>query len=256
MARLWLGLGPPGMHPGVNLPNRAALGAAFRELGPLRPIAVYVAVASTVGSLLLVARLPQLARLADGSSGDWLVAVAVVATAIAGALALPSALAFAAGYCFGGLAGATIAVVGGALGAWLGQRVVWPRLGSARFAWMRHRPRAGLVRRLCVGEGAANPLAASLGVARLRWAARVPNAVGNLLLAVVEARASDVLLGSVLGALPAAGLAAWAGSAWRRWRELGETPPVAAIVAATAAAAVAGALLAGARRAWRAAAAP
>ncbi len=234
------------MHRAVNLPNRVSLTALLRELGPLRPIAGYVAVASLVGSLGLVAALPCVARWLGDDAAGVLLATLAIAVAIAGAFAIPSVLGFAAGWCCGGVPGGVAAVAGGAFGAVLGQRLVWARLDAARLAWMRERPRALLVRRLC-GDGA-------LGVARLRWASRWPNAVVNLLFAVNGVPARHVLPGSALGALPAAALAAGLGAAWRRWRESGAVPSAGAWCAAAGAALLTAWLAVWSRRAVRAAA--
>jgi hypothetical protein len=242
-----------GYHRAVKLPSRAALCAAFRELGPLRPVAVYVAIVPTVGTLTLLGGLAAIA--ARGPDATWAAAAVLAAigsVAIAGALLWPSALGFAAGYLVGVERGSLAAVLGIAFGSVVAQRLLAPRLGAARFAFMQGRPRALAVRRFCAGRTDA----AALGVARLRWAGAFPLPVTNLLFAVAVVPLRAVWLGSLIGAAPLCLLAALAGAGWRRWHDLGALPEPRAWIVAGAALLGAACLRRAARRAWRAVAAP
>ncbi|MEO6596987.1 MAG: hypothetical protein ABIP94_19750 [Planctomycetota bacterium] len=230
-----------------------AMRASFRDLGPLRPIAIWVAVAPALGTLLLLSKLPIVVVLVGPASADPRIAFAAstlgLGLAIGTALLLPSAAAFAAGYCLGAETGAWAAVLGVALGSVAAQQVVAPRLPAGLFPFMRDRPRAAAVQSLCRG----GVIAAALGVARVRWAARMPLAVTNLLFAVVAVPKRSVLLGSMFGALPSALLAAVAGDAFRTWRERGQLPGSRSLVVAVAALLGALCLWHASRRAWRAA---
>lgn len=248
----------PGRHArryatGVNFVRRLqALRAAFDELGPLRPIAVYVALSSTLGTVLLCTNLPSLARALPESSPSALLAVVLGGSiALAAAWLPPAAMALGAGYCLGALHGTWAAVLAVGLGSLL-LRGLAPWLGAAWFPSLRERPRAAAVRTFCRGGG----WAAVLAVARLRWAGPFPLAATNLLLAVAAVPARSVLVGSWLGAVPAALLLAVAGDGLRTWRDVGEWPDLRSWLV------VAAALLAGymlrraSRRAWRAVRAP
>jgi uncharacterized membrane protein YdjX (TVP38/TMEM64 family) len=238
----------PRYHRAVKLPRRGAVRAACRDLGPLRPIAVHVAVVPTVGAVV------ALAAVSRWWSAPWqptpaVVAAFAAAAAVATALVLlpPGACGFVAGYALGLAPGVGAGLVGVAGGAVLARVLVWPRLRPELFAFMRARPRVAAVRRLCGGRWPA------WGVARLRLGAALPFAVQNLLCTAAAVPVHSVLLGTLLGGLPSLLLAAGIGAMWRRCRVDGELPPAAAWAWSTAAL---GLVLVGAavgRRAWRAA---
>ncbi|MBL9076667.1 MAG: hypothetical protein JNL08_04135 [Planctomycetes bacterium] len=226
----------------MKLPIRAALAAGLRDLGPLWPIAVYVAVAQTAGGIAALAVLSVWSPAAP-LPPMWLPMAAIsVAAATALAVLPPAAAAFVAGYAFGGVPGAAVAAVGTAVGAVLARALVWPRLGAARFAFMRERPRAVAVRRAC-GDGRA-----ARGVVMLRLAAPFPFAVQNLLLAVAPVPVAAVGIGTLFGVLPVAVASAWAGALLRAARQDSLPPASAAWFGAALLAALA--VHAG-RRQWR-----
>ncbi len=226
--------------------------ASFRELGPLRSIAVFVTVVPTLGAVLLLANLPALAAaLPSGPGAAFAVVSLCLGIATGAALVLPSAAAFGAGYCIGAEPGTWAALSGISLGSLLA-RFLLPRLGDSWFAFLRGRPRATAVRRFCSGGA----LSATLGVARLRWAALLPLFVTNLLFAVAAVPVRSVLSGSLLGALPGALLAAVVGDSVRTWRASGELPGPRTLAVAAAALVGAACLLRASRRAWRTASAP
>ncbi|MBX3461958.1 MAG: hypothetical protein KF830_02220 [Planctomycetes bacterium] len=232
----------------MKLPRPGALAAEWRDLGPLRPVVVGIAVAKTLGSLgalLLVATWVPGGPLA----GPVPVAAAVGLAALAIALVLlpPGLCAFVGGYALGPAGGVLAGTAGVALGAVVARAVLWPCLGARRFAFMRERPRAVAVRLFCAGP------TPTWSVARLRFAAVFPFAVQNLLCAVAGVPARSVLLGTLVGVLPTALLAGWCGAALAGWRVHGELPPAAAWCWPLAASGlvVAGGVVG--RRAWRAA---
>ena len=232
----------PRYHRAVKLPNRAALAAGFRDLGPLRPVAVWVALVPTIGGVVAIF------TASTGAAVEPTVAsLAAVMAATVAAIALvvlpPPACAFVAGCLFGAPLGAAVALVGVAAGAALARAAVWPRLGAATFAWMQERPRAQAVRAFCA------PGRRLRGVALLRLAAPFPFAVQNLLFAAASIPARAVAAGTLLGFAPPALLAATAGACVRSWRQHGVLPspwwPLLALAAFAALAAVP------ARAAWR-----
>lgn len=229
-----------------------ALRRAFADLGPLRPAVVYVAAASTVGMVALVLALPALAARTPTAPAIALpVVVAAIVVAIGAAVLPPAAAALGAGYCLGASPGTAAAVAGVGLGCLLAGQLA-RRLGAALLPALRERPRAVAVRTFTRGPAAA----ATLAVARLRWAAVFPFAATNLLFVVVGVPARSVLLGSWLAVVPTALLGAIAGDALRAWRERGAWPEPQACVAAAAAVLAVCTLRRAARRVWRAATSP
>lgn len=235
----------------VNLPGRRleTWRSQFRDFGPLQPLFAYFVLVPAFGTVLVLSKLPVLAAALPTRDGWALFALVVaMAVAVAVALVLPSAAAFGAGYCSGAFAGTGSAVLGIALGSVLAQQFLVPRLGAKLLAFMHGRPRANAVRRLCRGT----VLAATMGVARLRWALVFPHGVGNLLLAVAAVPGVAVFRGTVLGALPGSLLSAVAGDCWRSWRATHELPALHSWVAAGAAMLGVVCLSRASRRLWRA----
>jgi hypothetical protein len=221
---------------------------AFRELGPLRGLVVHLVVAQTAGTVLVLAQLPRLAAAVPAGQYTalfWL--LVAMAVAVAAALVLPSAAAFAAGYCCGVFAGTGSAVLAIAIGGVLARQFLAPRLGRRLFAFMQGRPRATAVRRFCRG----GVTAATFAVARLRWGAQFPHAAANVLFAVASVPSVAVFRGSVLGALPASLLAATAGACFRDWRATGALPETRSWIGASAALIAMAMLWRASRRSWR-----
>lgn len=231
-------------HRAVKLPSRTALATAFRELGPLRPVALYVAVVPTIGAVALLAALSTWSP--SGAVAPWQLATALplVAAAMALVLVPPMAAALACGCAFGAVDGGLVALLGIAAGAVLARGVVWPRLGPDVFAFMRNRPRAHAVRRLC-GE---RPW---WGVLRLRAAAPFPFAVQNLLFAAADVPWRAVFAGSLLGVPLPTFAVACAGAALREWRQHSIVPTPAQWFWFAGVLALAAVAMRAGRRAWR-----
>ncbi len=218
--------------------------ARWRDLGPLRWIAVASAVLPTAGLLVVVAHRRELAAAWPDGAGGVLLAAGAIGAASGAMLLPPGCCAFAAGYVLGAAAGAAAGALGSALGA-LAALAAWPLLGERLYAFMRPRPRAVAVRAFCGG-----PLPrAVLRVAVLRFAAKLPFAVTNLLLSVVRVPRAAVAAGSLLGALPGAWLAASAGAALRALDERRGSPGAAGVANLALAAATAVVTAVAARRA-------
>ncbi|MBL8756039.1 MAG: hypothetical protein JNK15_22280 [Planctomycetes bacterium] len=229
------------------------LAAAWRDLGPLRPIALASAVLPTVGALLLLARLDLVADAFAGLGPGLATVVCTGAIAVAVALLLlpPSFAAVATGFGLGASAAVPVAVVGLAGAAWLGRKWVWPQLAAPWFAFMAPRPRVVEVRRLCPGTGHAG----AIQVAMVRGGARVPFAVGTLLFTAAGTPVGCVVAGSALAALPLATFAAAVGALWRSWRAGADPGAGPWLQLAAGAAAVTGFAVAARRRCARSAAA-
>jgi len=235
----------------VNLVGRRleAMRAGFRELGPLRSLVVHLVVGQTVGTVLVLWQLPRLAAAVPAGQYTalfWLLVAMTVAVALA--LVLPSAAAFAAGYCCGVFAGTGSAVLAIAIGSVLARQFLAPRLGVRLFAFMQGRPRAAAVRRFCRG----GVTAATFAVARLRWGALLPHAAANVLFAVASVPSVAVFRGSVLGALPGCIVAAAAGDGVRTWSATGALPETRIWLGAAAALIAMLMLWRASRRRWRA----
>lgn len=234
----------------VSLQQRIARSrVAWREFGPLRPVAVVVAVVPTVGLwVALFARDALRVEMAGGGAGAFALTALVTAFATGCVLLPPSVAALVLGYALGPAAGAGSAVLGVALGGVLAQRLVWPPFGRWLFPFIRRRPRFAAAQRL-TGPGWSR---ATRGTAALRASGTFPFAVSNLLLAAVGPPASAVLVGGALAAAPLALVAAQLGDAWRVYRDtraLPEAPGIAALAASVALFAWA---TRRARQAWRA----
>ena len=224
-----------------------AMRNAFRELGPLRGLVFHLVVAQTVGTVLVLWQLPRLATAVPAGQYAalfWL--LVAMAVAVAAAFVLPTAAAFAAGYCCGVFAGTGSAVLAIAIGSVLARQFLAPRLGVRLFAFMQRRPRAAAVRRFCRG----GVTAATFAVARLRWGALFPHAAANVLFAVASVPSVAVFRGSVLGALPASLLAAVAGACFREWRATGALPETRSWLGAAAALIAMALLWRASRRLW------
>jgi uncharacterized membrane protein YdjX (TVP38/TMEM64 family) len=202
--------------------------------------------------VLLLVLLPTLAQHTPAEQPLASAAViAVVVVAIGTAVLPPTAAALGAGYCLGAMPGTWAAVLGVGLGCLLA-RALALRFGARLLPALRERPRAVAVRAFVRGPAAA----ATLAVARLRWAAVFPFAATNLLFAVVALPARCVLLGSWIAALPPVLLGAVAGDGLRTWREGGGLPGTRTWLVAAAAMVGSYMLRRASRRAWRAATAP
>jgi uncharacterized membrane protein YdjX (TVP38/TMEM64 family) len=226
---------------------------AFRELGPLRSLVLHLVIGQTAGTVLVLWKLPALAAVVPPGQHMalfWLLVAMTVA--VAAALVLPSAAAFAAGYCCGVFAGGGSAVLAIAIGSVLARQYLVPRLGPRLFAFMQGRPRVTAVRRFCRG----GVTAATFAVARLRWGAVFPLAAANVLFAVASVPSVAVFRGSVLGALPATIVAAAAGDALRTWSATRALPETHSWLGAAAALIAMALLWRASRRLWRASAAP
>lgn len=206
------------MRPSVRLSQ--ALRAFRDELGPLVWVALASAVLPTTGLFVLFVHLPEVAACWPAGAAGAAFAFAAIVLATGCMLLPPSVCAFAAGYVFGAPIGSGVALLAIGLGGVVGQRLFWPRLGSRLYAFMRERPRVTAVRTLCRGS----LLTQVRGVARLRLAARLPFAIGSLLLSVAAVPSHVVWLGSTLGAVPLAWLGGGVGAAFRDWRERGALP--------------------------------
>ncbi len=230
------------MHPtGGAEPQRTE---GWRDLGPLRPIAVASAVFPTTGALVGLAHLGDLAAHWPGDALGLVAAAGVIAAAVALLLLPPTFAAFAAGFVLGPL-GVVPAVLGIGGGALLGL-CIWPLLGERLYAFMRNRPRVVAVRQFCTGS----LWRCSARVAALRLAVRLPFCVQTLLLSAASTRSAAVAIGSIGAASPVAALAGGLGACVRRWRDDGSWPTFAGgcLVGAAAVATVVATVRA--RRAW------
>jgi uncharacterized membrane protein YdjX (TVP38/TMEM64 family) len=224
---------PGAVRPAVS--SVPAWRAALREMGPLRWVALASAVLPTAGLFAVLAHRRELAAVWPPGLAGVALAIAVIAATTGAMLLPPGFAAFAAGYVLGTAAGAACAAVGTALGALL-SLLLWPLLGERFHAFVRPRPRVVAVRDRCAGA----PLAvAAWRVAALRCAAKLPFAVTNLLLSAARVRAAAVAVGSLLGALPGAAVAAGAGTIVRGLDERRGWPGAPGIAALAAAAALA-----------------
>lgn len=216
------------------------------DLGPLRWVVAASAVVPTTGLMILLANLPALAARWPVDAGGAALAITALAVATGALLLPPSISALAAGYVFGPLVGAAIAIAAAAVGAVFGQRVVWPLVGASLIAFMQGRPRLEAVRTAC-----ARPMPAQvLRVAVVRGAARVPFSVVNLLLCAASVGTGAVFAGTLLWATPLAWLLSGLGAAWRAWREHEVTPSPIAFASLLLAASAAASFAIAARRAF------
>jgi hypothetical protein len=196
------------------------LRAEFADLGPLRPVAVATAVLPTVGLMLVLGNLRELAAAWPVAPLGHAAAAAAVG-ALVGAVLLPAAFAaFAAGACLGVSGGAVAAIAGLALAAALGQFVVWPFAVARLYPFMAGRPRVAAVQALCAG----GPAAAVRGALALRLGCAVPFQVVSLYLSAARIPARVGVPGAVLAAAVVAPAAACAGALWRVWATDGVWP--------------------------------
>lgn len=229
------------------MPRLQALRAAAAEFGPLRWVVLASAVLPTTGLCVLLAHLPTLATSWRPDAAGLGLAAAAIASATGALLLPPSMAAFAAGYVFGPATGLACALPGIALGAVIGQRVVWPLVGAPLYPFMQGRPRLEAVRAFC----ATRFPAVIRRVAIVRASARVPFSVINLLLSAAGAPAAAVFAGTLVAIVPIAWLASGAGAAYRAWREHGALPAGLAFASLTAAMVSLLAVMVAARRAYR-----
>jgi uncharacterized membrane protein YdjX (TVP38/TMEM64 family) len=233
------------VHSDGNLARRFL--ASWRDLGPLRPIAVASAVLPTVGALVLLANLDGVTAALPGGLSGALAVTAAIAVAVAVLLLPPSFAAFAVGYGFGPWQAVPVVVVATASAAWLGRCCVWPLVAAPLFAFMQARPRVLEVQRCCGSNG----LGGALQVALLRGSARVPFAVVTLLLTAARTSTGRVVAGSAIAAVPLALLAGTIGGALRVHRASGTWPEPGAWLHLSVAVALALVWVVAARR-WRA----
>jgi len=225
--------------------ERPRLAERWRDLGPLRAIAVASAVLPTIGALVGLAHLGDLAARWPSGGLGMVAAAGAIAAAVALLLLPPTFAAFAAGFVLGPL-GVVLAVVGTGGGALLGLCCIWPLLGERLYAFMRPRPRVVAVQRFCTG-----PLwPCSARVAALRLAVRLPFAVQTLLLSAASTRTAAVAIGSLGAALPVAAVAGGLGACVRRWRDDGSWPTIAGGVLLGGAIVTTAVATIASRRAW------
>ena len=175
--------------------------AAVAGLGAAGPLFVVASVGPLLGATALAASagawLPLLA--ADVRSAAAFVVLGVLAAA---ACALPThATSLVAGFVFGHVAGAGLALLVIALAAVLGYALLGRLAGGALRASVLAAPKARAVHDGLLGRGAAR---AGWLIALLRLSPLLPFAATNLLLAALGVRVGTFFLATVVGTAPRA----------------------------------------------------
>lgn len=183
-------------------PSRfARLRAAVAGLGAAGPLFVVATVGPAAGAAALAATsgawLPLLGP--DAGSAAAFAALGVLAAA---ACALPThATSLVAGFVFGHVAGAGLALLVIALAAVLGYALLGRLAGGALRASVLAAPKARAVHEGLLGRGTAR---AGWLIALLRLSPLLPFAATNLLLAALGVRVGTFFLATVVGTAPRA----------------------------------------------------
>lgn len=172
-------------------------GGAEARAWPVLTLVAFTVAGPFAGAALVLATHDSWYPALAASDVSWLFVLCAGVGLCALSLLPTHAVSLVAGMLFGGVWGGAVALLTIGVAAILGFVILRPLVGPRVLAWVARRPRAEVVRRAVLEEGAS--LGPAMRIALVRLSPVMPFAMTNLLLAGLGARFRDFAFGAAVG---------------------------------------------------------